>query len=139
MNENINPTYNFTGQVALVTGASAGIGFATAKAFAKSGASVVLSDINEHALNAATEELNSERYQAICINCDVSDETQVAAMINRTVKTFGRLDMAFNNAGIAGPAGEITDETAEAFDKVNAINLRGVWACMKHELKQMRI
>ena len=59
-------------------------------------------------------------------------------MVKRTVATFGRLDMAFNNAGILGPVGDLTDETSEAFDDVTAINLRGVWTCMKHELLQMR-
>lgn len=134
----MDPVYDFKGQVALVTGASAGIGLATAKAFAEAGAAVVLVDINDKALQIATTWLASAGHQALAITCDVSDELQAAAMVERAVTTFGRLDMAFNNAGIAGPSGEFTDETAEAFDKVNAVNLRGVWTCMKHELKQMR-
>jgi NAD(P)-dependent dehydrogenase (short-subunit alcohol dehydrogenase family) len=68
----------------------------------------------------------------------VSDEAQVAAMVERTVATFGRLDAAFNNAGIQIPSSEIADQSAEDYDRINAINLRGVWACMKHELVQMR-
>ena len=72
------------------------------------------------------------------VSCDVSDEDQVAAMVKATVDTFGRLDMAFNNAGIQVPPSDAADEPAEVFDRVNAINLRGVWACMKHELRQMR-
>jgi len=134
----MNPVYDFKGQVALVTGASAGIGLATAKAFAEAGAAVVLVDINDKALQIAAGELTSAGHQALAITCYVSDESQAVAMVERATTTFGRLDMAFNNAGIAGPSGAFTDETAEAFDKVNAINLRGVWACMKHELKQMR-
>jgi len=133
-----NPKYDFKNQVALITGASTGIGFAAAKAFAQAGASVVLVDINKDALVIATDQLTSLGFRAISIICDVTDEAQVAAMIEQTVHTFGRLDMAFNNAGVAGPSGIFTDESAEDFDKVNAVNLRGVWACMKHEIKQMQ-
>src|SRR4051812_10224424 len=75
---------------------------------------------------------------AVCWNCDVSNEAQVAGMIDRAVAAFGRLDMAFNNAGIQVPPSDAADELAENFDRVNAINLRGVWTCMKHELRQMR-
>ena len=72
------------------------------------------------------------------MTCDVADEAQAAAMVARAIAEFGRLDMAYNNAGILGPMGDVTDETAEAFDEVNAVNLRGVWTCMKHELLHMR-
>ena len=72
------------------------------------------------------------------MTCNVADEAQAAAMVERTVATFGKLDMAFNNAGILGPVGDLTDETSSAFDNVIAVNLRGVWTCMKHELLQMR-
>ena len=131
-------TYDFTGQVALVTGASAGIGSATAKAFAVANAAVVLADINEAAVQAATNELASPGYKVIAVTCDVSDESQASAMVARAVAEFGRLDMAFTNAGIAGPSGPFLEETFEQFDRVNAVNLRGVWTCTKHELKQMR-
>jgi len=130
--------YDFLGQVALVTGASAGIGLATATAFAEAGAAVVLADINEAALDAAVSQLHSSGYKALEVKCDVSDESQTAAMVERAVAEFGRLDMAFNNAGIAGPSGPFLDETAEEYDNVTAVNLRGVWTCTKHELKQMR-
>jgi NAD(P)-dependent dehydrogenase (short-subunit alcohol dehydrogenase family) len=92
----MNPVYDFTGQVALVTGASSGIGRATAQAFAEAGAAVVLVDINETALRAATEALASAGHRAIGVTCNVADEAQAAAMVERTVATFGRLDMAFN-------------------------------------------
>ena len=84
----MNPVYDFTGQVALVTGASSGIGLAAAKAFAEAGAAVVLADINTDALRAATEELTSAGHQAIGVTCDVADEAQAAAMVQRTVATY---------------------------------------------------
>jgi NAD(P)-dependent dehydrogenase (short-subunit alcohol dehydrogenase family) len=133
-----NPTYDFRGQVALVTGAGSGMGRDTAFAFAAAGAAVVLADIDEDALRAATDELTAAGHQALGVTCDVSDEAQVADLVERTVDTFGRLDMAFNNAGIMIPPSDAADEPAESFDRVAAINLRGVWNCMKHELGRMR-
>ena len=134
----MNPSYDFEGQVALVTGAASGMGLATSKAFAEAGAAVVLADFNKGGLDTATDALTSAGHQAIGIPCDVSNEAQVAAMIDRAVASFGRLDMAFNNAGIQVPPSDAADELAENFDRVNAINLRGVWSCMKHELRHMR-
>jgi NAD(P)-dependent dehydrogenase (short-subunit alcohol dehydrogenase family) len=134
----MNPTYDFTNQVAVVTGASSGMGLATAQAFAEAGAAVVLADINQNALQAAVEELTAAGHQALAVTCDVSQEDQVTAMVAATVDTYGRLDMAFNNAGIQAPPTDAADEPAETFDRVHAINLRGIWACMKHELGQMR-
>lgn len=131
-------TYDFKGQVALVTGAASGMGLATARAFANAGAAVTLADVSEAALQHAVDAITSAGGKAIGVVCDVSDEAQVAAMVERTVATFGRLDAAFNNAGIQVPASEIADQSAEDYDRINAINLRGVWACMKHELLQMR-
>ncbi|HEY6595083.1 MAG TPA: glucose 1-dehydrogenase [Asanoa sp.] len=130
--------YDFTGQVALVTGAGSGMGLATAQAFADAGAAVVLADINHDAVHAAAGDLNAAGHQALAVACDVSSEDEVAAMVDSAVATFGRLDMAFNNAGVQAPPTDAADEPADTFDRVNAINLRGVWACMKHELRQMR-
>jgi NAD(P)-dependent dehydrogenase (short-subunit alcohol dehydrogenase family) len=134
----MNPTYDFRDQVALVTGAAAGMGLDTARAFAASGAAVVLADVDEEALSTATGELTAAGHQALGVVCDVADEGQVAGLVERTVAELGRLDVAFNNAGIMLPLADAAEEPAEAFDRVSAINLRGVWACMKHELRQMR-
>jgi len=133
-----NPTYDFENQVALVTGAASGMGLATARAFAEAGASVVLADIDGNAAERAAKELTAAGHQAVGVACDVTDEQQAAAMVERAVATFGRLDMAFNNAGIQVPPSDAADETAENFDRVNGVNLRGVWAAQKHELRQMR-
>jgi NAD(P)-dependent dehydrogenase (short-subunit alcohol dehydrogenase family) len=128
----------FEGQVALVTGAGSGMGLATAKAFAEAGAAVVLADFNEESVRAAAEGLVSEGYKAIAVRCDVADEAQVKEMVDLTISAFGRLDAAYNNAGINSPVAETADASSEEYDRVMAINLRGVWNCMKYELLQMR-
>jgi NAD(P)-dependent dehydrogenase (short-subunit alcohol dehydrogenase family) len=128
----------FENKVALVTGAGSGMGLAAARAFASEGAAVVLADMNEMAVRNATERLVAAGHKAIAIACDVTDEVQVKSMIEQTVSKFGRLDMAFNNAGVQSLAAETADATSVEFDRVNAINLRSVWLCMKYELLQMR-
>ena len=130
------PTYDFTGQVALVTGASSGMGAATAKAFAEAGASVVLVDRDAEKLNAVMDALTVSSAKALAI--DVSDEAVAKTAVERAVTEFGRLDMAYNNAGVLGPMCPMTEETAEGYDQVQAVNLRGVWTFMKHELLQMQ-
>jgi NAD(P)-dependent dehydrogenase (short-subunit alcohol dehydrogenase family) len=134
----VNPTYDFTGQVAFVTGASSGMGLATARAFAEAGAAVTLVDVDADALAAAEREFAVVGHRVLAVRCDVADEEQVAAAVATTVETFGSLDLAYNNAGIQSPMTDAADETADVFDRVNAINLRGVWASMKHELRHMR-
>jgi len=123
-------------QVVIVTGAAGGIGLSTAEAFAGAGAIVVLADINEPVEQA--EKLTAKGYKAVSIRCDVADEKDVAAMIDQIVSKFGRLDVAYNNAGINSPVAETADASSEEYDKVMAINLRGVWNCMKYEVRQMR-
>ena len=134
----MEPTYNFDGQVAVVTGGSSGMGLATAHAFAESGAAVALVDIDSEALRTATDRLTAAGHATIGITCDVSDEGQVATMMATVLERFGRVDLAFNNAGIQVPPTDAADEEADAFDRVTRVNLRGVWACMKHELRHMR-
>jgi NAD(P)-dependent dehydrogenase (short-subunit alcohol dehydrogenase family) len=129
---------SFANKVALVTGAGSGMGLATAQAFAREGAAVALVDINEPAVRTAAEQLAAAGHQAIAIGCDVTNEAQVKTMVERTVSALGRLDAAFNNAGVQSLAVETADATSEEFDRVSAINLRSVWLCMKYELLQMR-
>lgn len=129
---------SFEGKVALVTGAASGIGLATAKAFAESGASVALADFNEGAARAAADELTAQGHKAIAIRCDVADDAEVEAMVAKTVETFGRLDAAYNNAGVQNELAETADTTRQDYDRVMGVNLRGEWACMKFELQQMR-
>jgi len=129
---------SYENKVALVTGAGSGLGLATAKAFAESGASVALADWNEKAVRYATAELAAQGHKTIAIHCDVADDAQVEAMVEQTVATFGRLDAAYNNAGVQNVLAETADYPREDYDRVMAINLRGVWSCMKFELRQMR-
>jgi hypothetical protein len=121
----------------IVTGASSGMGLATARAFAEAGTAVTLADVNDRELQAAERELRDAGHRVLAVRCDVSDEDQVAGAVAKTVETFGSLDLAYNNADVQSPITDAADETAEVFDRVNAINLRG-WASMKHELAQMR-
>jgi len=128
---------SFENKVALVTGAASGMGLATAQAFAEAGAAVVLADFREDVVKAEAQKLVSDGHTAIGIRCDVSDEAQVAAMVDRAVAEFGRIDAAFNNAGVMARIAPTVDSTREEWDRVIGINLRGVWSCMKYELQQM--
>ena len=128
----------FENKVALVTGAGRGMGLAAAKAFAAEGAAVVLADVNEGLVQAAAKEITASGRRALAVQCDVADESQVSEMVERAVIAFGRLDAAFNNAGVQSPAVETADASSTEFDRVIAINLKSVWTCMKYELQQMR-
>jgi NAD(P)-dependent dehydrogenase (short-subunit alcohol dehydrogenase family) len=129
---------SFEGKVALVTGAASGLGLATVKAFAEAGASVALADRNETAVRSVVDELIAQGHRAIAIPCDVAEDAQVEAMVEQTIATFGRLDAAYNNAGVQNILAETADTTREDYDRVMGVNLRGVWSCMRAELRQMR-
>ena len=130
-------TTAFDGKVALVTGAGGGIGLATAEAFAKAGASLIIADRDETAAEKAAEGLRAAGHNAIGVTCDVADAAQVEAMIERALGTYGRLDAAFNNAGVNSEAAAFLETNDDEFERVIAVNLRGVWNCMKGELRQM--
>ena len=133
----MNNPLDYRGKVALVTGAASGMGLATAQAIAEAGASVVLADFREDAVRAEVERLVAKGHKALAVRCDVSDDAEVAAMVERTVAEFGRLDAAFNNAGVMARIAHTGDSTRDEWDRVIGINLRGVWACLKYELLQM--
>ena len=122
-------------RVALITGAGSGIGKAAAQAFARGGYATVIADI----MNAQGLASEVEAKGAPCrfIRCDVSDEASARDLVAETIATFGRLDAAFNNAGTLGELAPTDDTSAEVFDRVIAVNLRGVWLCLREELRQM--
>ncbi len=125
---------SFTGKVALITGATSGIGRATALAFAKAGAKVVVAGRRESEGAAVVSEIEKGGGEALFVKTDVSSESDVKALVARTVERFGRLDCAFNNAGVYADPGPITESTDEVFDHTMNINVRGVLYCMKHQI-----
>ncbi len=127
----------FTGKVAFVTGAASGIGRATAVAFAAEGARVAILDRTEEALADTAEAVRQVGGEVLVLACDVSDPDQVEASVGRVVETFGRLDIAFNNAGVENKAAPVHEIALDEWDRILDINLRGTFVCMKHELAQM--
>jgi NAD(P)-dependent dehydrogenase (short-subunit alcohol dehydrogenase family) len=127
----------FTKKVAFVTGAASGIGRATAVAFATEGARVAILDRTEEALQGTADAIRNAGGEVLTIACDVSNPGEVKAAVARTVETFGRLDIAFNNAGVENKAAPVAEIELEEWDRILGINLRGTFVCMKHELAQM--
>lgn len=125
-------------KVALVTGGSKGMGEAAVRIFAEKGASVAILDVDIEAAEKLSAELNENGANTIAIQCDVSSEAEVEKAIAKVVETYGKLDAAFNNAGIQIPAQDITETSEEDYDKILNVNLKGVWLCMKYELIQMK-
>ncbi len=126
----------FVNKVALVTGASFGIGRATALAFARRGAKVVVADWIDD--GEIIQQLRDEGAEAIFIKCDVSKTNEVAAMVDQAVKTYGRLDFGINNAGIEGITAPTHECTEENWDRTININVKGIWLCMKYQIPLMR-
>jgi NAD(P)-dependent dehydrogenase (short-subunit alcohol dehydrogenase family) len=127
----------FNGKVAIVTGGSFGIGRATAVAFASRGAKVVVADWVEDKDQQTMKMIKASGGEAIFIKCDVSDSSDVKSMTEKTISTYGRIDFAFNNAGIEGATANTHECTEENWDKTIGINLKGVWLCMKYEISYM--
>ena len=135
---NIGPNGSLRGKVALVTGASRGIGAAVARAFAEAGASVALAARDEAALEELRQEIEDDGGRAIAVPTDVADPAAVARMVEQVVSAFGRLDVACNNAAGGGHRPmPLADVPVEAFDSAFAVNLRGVFVAMKHEIPAM--
>jgi NAD(P)-dependent dehydrogenase (short-subunit alcohol dehydrogenase family) len=127
----------FKGQVALVTGGSSGIGRAAAVAFAAEGASVVVAARREAESEETVQLIRDAGGEAIAVRTDVTVASEVEALIDRAVETYGRLDCAFNNAGLGAGSGPIHEVEEDAWDRVVDTNLKGVWLCMKYQVPQM--
>lgn len=130
-------TTEFTDKVVLVTGGAAGIGAVTAKAFAEAGARVVVADVDPEGGEATAAALRDAGGQARFIACDVTRADSVASLVAQTLDAWGRLDIAFNNAGIEIETVRLAEGNEEAFDRIMDVNVKGVWLCMKHQIPAM--
>ena len=124
-------------KIALITGASSGIGRAAALLFAREGARLVLADVDVAGGEETAQMVTDKGGEAIFVRTDVSQAAQVEALVQRAVGEYGRLDCAFNNAGIAGLPVRMAEVPEDDFDRIMAVNVKGVWLCMKHEIPQM--
>lgn len=129
----------FEGKVALVTGGSSGIGRAACLAFSGEGAKVVIADVDAEGGQKTLDKIKESGGEAVFVPTDVSRESEVEAMVQKTLESFGRLDVAFNNAAVAPEKFliRLADQTEQDYDRIMGINLRGVWLCMKYEIPEM--
>lgn len=134
--KNLGVSYDFTDKVVLVTGGSSGIGKASAIAFAESGAKVAVLGYSENAVNETVSEMSE--YDVLGLTCDVADEIAVKDAIDKVIDIFGKLDIAFNNAGVQISHEPLADMTTEDFTRIIDINLKGVYNCMKYEIPYMQ-
>jgi len=125
------------GKVAMVTGAASGIGRATAVAFGREGAKVVVSDVDAKGGEDTVGRIRALNEEALFVRCDVTKAAETEALVKKAAEAYGRLDYAHNNAGIAGAMGATADCAEEDWDRTIEVNLKGVWLCMKHEIRQM--
>jgi NAD(P)-dependent dehydrogenase (short-subunit alcohol dehydrogenase family) len=132
-----NANESFTGKVAFVTGAATGIGRATALAFAREGASVVVADVSEEGNQGTSRMIEELGRRALAVTCDVSRAEDVKVALQKAVEAFGRVDFAFNNAGVEQPIAAAGDITEDEWDRIIRINLRGVFLCMKYQIPLM--
>lgn len=129
---------DLSGKTAIVTGGASGIGAATAFLYAKNGCNVVVSDVDEEKGNLVVEKIKQAGANGLFIKADVSKPGDCEQLINKTVETFGRMDIAFNNAGIGGESNTIADMSIDGWNRVINVNLNSVFYCMKYELLQMQ-
>jgi NAD(P)-dependent dehydrogenase (short-subunit alcohol dehydrogenase family) len=125
---------SFAGKVAFVTGAASGIGRATAVAFASAGATVVVADVSEEGNQETARVIEDQGGRVLAVRCDVTNGQDIKAALDRSLDAFGRLDIAFNNAGVEQPVGPAAEVSEQEWDRIVDINLRGVFLCMKHEI-----
>ena len=125
---------SFSGQVALVTGAANGIGRATAQAFASAGLKVVVSDVDVAGGEQTVDLIRQAGGEALFVRCDVSRDAEVQALMTSVIEAYGRLDYAFNNAGIEIEKGRLNEGSEAEFDAIMGVNVKGVWLCMKYQL-----
>ncbi|MET7509382.1 glucose 1-dehydrogenase [Streptomyces albidoflavus] len=130
--------YDFRGRTAFVTGAASGIGRATALAFARAGARVALVDLSADGLRGTARLVEVAGSEALPLTCDVTDEDEVRAAVDRTVGRFGRLDAAFNNAGVEQPVQTAAETAKEEWDRILGVSLTGVFLCTRAQIRQMR-